>query len=88
MVVRYTSKRSKFFYVAVVEKMDSENDCVDLLFLKKMHGGGYIFPESAERDTVALADITRVLPQPNLISGSARCSAKRRFDVDLAYISV
>ena len=87
VVVQYTTKRSRFDYVALVEKLDSQKDTVDVLFMKKTQGGGFIFAEEEERDTVALEDITRVLPDPTVISGSARCSAKRKFDIDLAYIS-
>ena len=87
VVVQYTTKRSRFDYVALVEKLDSQNNSVDVLFMKKTQGGGFIFAEEEERDTVALEDITRVLPDPTVISGSPRRSAKRKFDIDSAYIS-
>ena len=78
VVVQYTTKRSRFDYVALVEKLDSQKNSVDVLFMKKTQGGGFIFAEEEERDTD---------PDPTVISGSARCSAKRKFDIDLAYIS-
>ena len=82
-----TQLRGAGLIVALVEKLDSQNNSVDVLFMKKTQGGGFIFAEEEERDTVALEDITRVLPDPTVISGSPRCSAKRKFDIDLAYIS-
>ena len=69
--------------MALVEKLDSQNNSVDVLFMKKTHVSGFIFAEEEERDTVALDNITRVLPDPTVIGGSARCSAIRKIDIDL-----
>ena len=73
--------------MALVEKLDSQNNTVDVLFMKKTHVSGFIFAKEEERDTVALDNITRVLPDPTVIGGSARCSAIRKIDIDLARVS-
>lgn len=85
VVVQYTSKRMRLLYVGVVKLI--KDDDVTVEFLKKSGDNFFITPANPETDVVNVNDIVEILPEPNVISGTARCSAKRKFDVDLSCIN-
>lgn len=86
MVVRYTKKTRQLLYVGIVTSLEEE-DGVCIKFLKKTGTSDFMLPEDPETDAVDMSDIIQVLPNPNMISGTSRCNAKRKFAVDLSHIS-
>lgn len=84
VVVQYESKKMKHLYVGQVKSIEDGSAMV--AFLKKTGTNHFLLPDNPETDTVDIIDITQVLPEPSVISGTARCAAKRAFDVDLSCI--
>ena len=75
-------------YAAVVKRVEPEEMRVDVEFLKKTGTKDFVMPEKPEVDTVDLNDIVNILPKPDTILGTARCSAKLKFGIDMSHVSV
>lgn len=87
VLVKLAHKTRFKFYVGCIQAVYGQSD-FDIKFLRKKHGGSFVYPEVEDLSQIERNEIVSKLPIPVSVPGTARTAGYLSFNVDFSLYDV